>query len=65
MWPIIQSQKSIKVGIAKKEKRILFNLNWTYANCAVLVLRMAQRKWKDTKQQPCTAGPGNMIGAVA
>ena len=30
--------------------------------CTVLVLRMAQRKWKDTKQQPCTAGPGNMLG---
>ena len=28
----------------------------------VLVLRMAQRKWKDTKQQPCTAVPGNMLG---
>ena len=23
---------------------------------------MAQRKWKDTKQQPGTAGPGNMLG---
>ena len=28
----------------------------------VLVLWMAQRKWKDTKQQPGTAGPGNMLG---
>ena len=26
------------------------------------MLRMAQRKRKDTKQQPCTAGPGNMLG---
>ena len=24
--------------------------------------RMANRKWKETKQQPGTAGPGNMIG---
>ena len=27
-----------------------------------LVLRMAHRKWKDPKQQPGTAGPGNMLG---
>ena len=30
--------------------------------CTVLVIRMAQRKWKDSKQQPGTAGPGNMLG---
>ena len=23
---------------------------------------MANRKWKDTKQEPGTAGPGNMLG---
>ena len=23
---------------------------------------MAHRKWKETKQLPCTAGPGNMLG---
>ena len=28
----------------------------------VLVLRMAHRKWEKTKQQPGTAGPGNMLG---
>ena len=28
----------------------------------VLVLRMANRIWKETKQQPGTAGPGNMLG---
>ena len=28
----------------------------------VLVLRMAHRIWKETKQQPGTAGPGNMPG---
>ena len=27
----------------------------------VLVLRMAHRKWKETKQEPGTAGPGNML----
>ena len=26
------------------------------------MLRMAQRKWKDTKQQPGTARAGNMLG---
>ena len=24
--------------------------------------RMAHRKWKETKQQPGTAGPGNILG---
>ena len=28
----------------------------------VLVLRMAHRIWKETKQEPGTAGPGNMLG---
>ena len=28
----------------------------------VLVLRMASRIWKETKQEPGTAVPGNMIG---
>ena len=28
----------------------------------VLVLRMAHRIWKETKQQPGTAGPGHMLG---
>ena len=28
----------------------------------VLVLRMAHRMWKETKQQPGTAGTGNMLG---
>ena len=30
--------------------------------CTVFVLRMSHRKWKDTKQHPGTAGPGNMLG---
>ena len=28
----------------------------------VLMLRMAHMIWKETKQQPGTAGPGNMLG---
>ena len=28
----------------------------------MLVLRMAHRIWKETKQLPGTAGPGNMLG---
>ena len=28
----------------------------------VLVLRMANRIWKETKQEPGTAGPGNKLG---
>ena len=30
--------------------------------CTVLVLRMAHRIWKETKQHPGTAGPDNMLG---
>ena len=30
--------------------------------CTVLVLRIAHRIWKETKQRPGTAGPDNMIG---
>ena len=30
--------------------------------CTVLVLRMAHRIWKETKQQPGTAVLGNMLG---
>ena len=33
--------------------------------CTVLVLRMAHRIWKQTKQQPGTAGPGNMLGCCS
>ena len=32
-------------------------------HCTVLVLRMAHRIWKETKQLPGTAGPGNMLGS--
>ena len=28
----------------------------------VLVLRMAHRIWRETKHEPGTAGPGNMLG---
>ena len=33
-----------------------------FESSTVLVLRMAHSIWKETKQQPCTAGPGNMLG---
>ena len=32
-------------------------------DCTVLVLRMAHRIWKETNQEPGTAGPGNMLGS--
>ena len=32
------------------------------ALCTVLVLRMAHRIWKETKQEPGTDGPGNKLG---
>ena len=33
----------------------------TASSYTVLLLRIAHRKWKETKQQPDTAGPGNML----
>ena len=34
----------------------------SYDQYTVLVLRMAHRIWKETKQPPVTPGPGNMLG---
>ena len=34
-------------------------ISYTYTACGQ---RMAHRKWKETKLQPGTAGPGNMLG---
>ena len=31
-------------------------------SCTACGHRMAHRKWKETKQQPGTVGPGNMLG---
>ena len=44
-------------------KHLVQNSRSSYIH-TVLVLRMAHRIWKETKQQPGTAGPGNML-AVA
>ena len=33
-----------------------------YHPCTVLVLRISHRIWKENKQQPGTAGSGNMLG---
>ena len=37
------------------------SLHLSAENCTVLVLRMAHRIWKETKQEPDTAEPGNML----
>ena len=42
-----------------------FVCNDAIPDCTVLVLRMAHRIWKETKQQPGTAGPGNMLGCCS
>ena len=39
-----------------------FILHRKFSYCTVLVLRMAHRIWKETKQQPGIARPGNMLG---
>ena len=35
---------------------------WNHSTYTVCGHMMAHRKWKETKQQPGTAGPGNMLG---
>ena len=37
--------------------------NNNISKSTVLVLRMAHRIWKETNQEPGTAGPGNMLGS--
>ena len=38
------------------------NLKLDLTTTTVLVLRMAHMIWKETKQEPGTAGPDNMLG---
>ena len=40
----------------------MFSLHVATCQCTVLVLSMAHRIWKETEQQPGTAGPGTMLG---
>ena len=42
------------------EDKLLLTLELCFSTA--LVLRMAHMIWKETKQQPDTAGPGNMLG---
>ena len=51
-WPV--SEKSLVAFFFK---------NCLWSECTVLVLMMAHRIWKETKLQPGTAGPGNMLGS--
>ena len=67
-----QFKRNIKPYLAKFTIRRRYSF-WNKENgpcyvgilyiCTVLVLRMAQRKWKYTKQHPGTAGPCNMLGS--
>ena len=41
----------------------LYVVTKTEKNCTVLVLRMTHGIWKETKQEPSTAGTGNMLGS--
>ena len=65
---IVPPQKSGRTGEGRKiEERSANRIRkWTgrMIGCTVLVLRMAHthRIWKETKQQPGTAEPGNMLG---
>ena len=50
----------IQVTSKNSQERVsVFIVGLSYT---VLVLRMGHRKWKETKQEPGTAGPGNMLG---
>ena len=44
------------------EHSLIFYMEVVWNGYTVLVLWMAHRIWKETKQEPCTAGPGNMFG---
>ena len=46
-------------AVCTHERRIISLI--LQMNITVLVLRMAHRVWRETKQQPGTAGPGNML----
>ena len=51
----------LPLGVCKRFTQPLTTFIWTaeYTACGH---RMAHRKWKETKLQPGTAGPGNMLG---
>ena len=50
VWPLFELSQIKK----KKKKKIL--------RCTACGHRMAHRKWKETKLQPGTAGPRNLLG---
>ena len=55
------------VALIKDTERIgdiylMWKFHLVLKSCTVLVLRKAHRIWKETKLQPGTAGPGNMLG---
>ena len=49
-----------RCGVKDKGGRASYN--WFSSSFTVLVHRIANRIWKDTKHQPGTAGSGNMLG---
>ena len=50
------------LGYSKSLKTSGLKINAFWKYCTVPVLRTAHRKWKETKQEPGTTGPGNMLG---
>ena len=53
-----------KVKVRDHQSLPVLKVDWCTLKvpCTVPVLRMAHRKWKETKQQPGTAEPGSMLG---
>ena len=62
-WNVIILLLNFHTGWFFKWTFFLMGLGGDALPCTVLVLRIAHRKWKETKLQPGTAGPGNMLGS--
>ena len=73
--PVVQPKKGLRARtqLAAGQATILsprcaasrdchFMQTFLLSGRTMLVLRMAHRIWKENKQQPGTAGPGNMLG---
>ena len=57
VWQVASSYCILQKHIIPPSNILIFT-----CQCTMLVLRMAHRKQKETKQEPGTAEPGNMLG---
>ena len=61
----LSHEVQVQIGVWPYDWETCSNINERniLMDCTVLVLRMAHRIWKETNQEPGTAGPGNMLGS--